>query len=85
MTIEQLKEIKEKIQQSDGYIYLSLKENEYTYFINAITAYMSDEDVYSNNPSDLFNYTSISEFAGMALRNKDLQYVFLQALTHLNQ
>jgi len=85
MTVEELKDIKDKMQQSDGYIYLSIKEGRYTSYINEIMAYMSDEDVYTNNPNDLFNYRSISELASMADNDNDLLNVFIKALINLNQ
>ena len=85
MTVEELKDIKNKMQQSDGYIYLSIKEGKYTSYINEIMAYMSDLDVYTNNPNDLFNYRSISELASMADNDSDLLDVFIKALINLNQ
>jgi len=85
MTVEELKDIKNKMQQSDGYIYLSIKEGKYTSYINEIMAYMSDLDVYTNNPNDLFTYRSISELASMADNDSDLLDVFIKALINLNQ
>ena len=86
MTAEELQDLSDKLKTSDGYIYISYSDGKYDHYINSIMAYMSDEDIYTNNPSNVFrNYTSISELAIMANNDSDLLDVFIQALINLKQ
>ena len=85
MTAEELQDLSDKLKTSDGYIYISYSDGKYTSYINEIMAYMSDLDVYTNNPNDLFTYRNISELASMADNDSDLLDVFIKALINLNQ
>lgn len=52
MTVQELTEIKEKFNKSDGYISM---DGKHEYFINEIQAYMSNREIYTNNPNEAFN------------------------------
>jgi hypothetical protein len=84
MTVQELTEIKEKFNKSDGYVYISM-DGKHECYVNEIQAYMSNREIYTNNPNEAFNnYTTLGSFAEMSMKNADLLEVFIKALTYLN-